>query len=87
MITVPTMVFACLIGILFDDIGASLAILGGFCSVIQVFFVPALIYIKNNDYPIYHWKNIFSIIIVILLSGIGYTSGILSIMKVIKGKP
>lgn len=83
MITIPTLLLSCLIGVLFGDIGAYISILGGFCSVIQVFFVPVLIYIKSNDYPIHHWKNIVCIILVIILSGIGYTAGVLSIINII----
>ena len=83
MITIPTLLISCLIGVLFGDIGAYISILGGFCSVIQVFLVPVLIYIKSNDYPITHWKNVISIILVICLSGIGYTAGVISILNII----
>jgi hypothetical protein len=83
MITIPTLLITCFIGVLFSDIGAYISILGGFCSVSQVFLVPVLIYVKSNDFPIYHWKNVLSIILVICLCGIGYTAGIMSIMKVI----
>jgi hypothetical protein len=83
MITVPTLLITCFIGVLFGDIGAYISILGGFCSVTQVFLVPVLIYVKSNDYPIYHWKNLTSIILVIFLCGIGYTAGVISILNVI----
>lgn len=81
------MVFSCLIGVLYDKISAYISILGGFCSVIIAFLIPGLIYIKNNDYPITHYKNILSILLVSILSIIGFTAGVISIIKIFNPDP
>jgi len=81
------LVFSCLIGVLYDKISAYISILGGFCSVIIAFLIPGLIYIKNNDYPITHYKNILSILLVSILSIIGFTAGVISIIKIFNPDP
>ncbi len=81
------MLIACLVGVLYDQISAYISILGGFCSVIIAFLIPGLIYIKNNDYPIMHYKNILSIILISILSVIGFTAGVISIIKIFSPDP
>ena len=44
---------------------------GTFCSIIVVIIMPGMIYIKGNDYPIYHYKNIFTVIFILIISSIG----------------
>ena len=33
--------------------------------------MPGMIYIKGNDYPIYHYKNVLTIIFMLIVSSIG----------------
>ena len=40
------------------NISHYLNIVGTFCSIVVVILIPGMIYIKGNDYPIYHYKNI-----------------------------
>ena len=44
---------------------------GTFCSVIVVILMPGMIYIKGNDYPIYHCKNVLTFILMLIVSSIG----------------
>ena len=53
---------------------------------IKKFFKLGLLYVKSNDYPIRHPKNVATIIIVSLLCLIGFTSGIITIRDMINGK-
>jgi amino acid permease len=80
LITIPTLLISCFIACIYTPITAYISILGGFCSVIITFLYPGLLYVKNNDYPIYHWKNIATIIIVGTLTIIGYVAGIMTIL-------
>ena len=73
-----------MIGVLYDKISAYISILGGFCSVIIAFLIPGMLYIKNNDYPLTHYKNVLSIIAIGVLSFIGFTAGVISIIKIVK---
>jgi hypothetical protein len=80
MITIPTLLITCLVGALYDNIISYISILGGFCSVIIGFLFPGILYIKNNDYPLSHPKNIATIIIITILCIIGFTAGIITIV-------
>ncbi len=80
MITIPTLLITCLIGALYTGIIAYISILGGFCSVVIAFLFPGLLYVKNNDLPITHYKNIFTIILITILCLIGFTAGTMTIL-------
>ncbi len=44
-----------------------------------------MLYVKSNEYPITHYKNVLTIIIVSILCLIGFTSGVLTIKDMISG--
>ena len=56
------------------NISHYLNMVGTFCSIIVVILIPGLIYIKGNDYPIYHYKNILTIIFILGIVSIGIIS-------------
>lgn len=80
LITIPTLLITCLIGALYTGITAYISILGGFCSVVIAFLFPGLLYVKTSELPWTHWKNIFTIILVVILCLIGFTAGIMTIL-------
>jgi amino acid permease len=88
VITIPTLLITCFIGALYNKIISYISILGGFCSVVIAFLFPGLLYLKNNDMPLSHPKNIITIIIIFTLCTIGFTAGIMTILddvlKIIK---
>jgi amino acid permease len=51
-----------------------LDIVATFCSIIVVIIMPGMIYIKGNDYPLFHYKNIFTLILIFIISSIGLCS-------------
>lgn len=82
-LTIPTLIVTTLISVLYQKITDYISLLGSFCSVIIALFVPGMIYIKGNGLPLSHWRNISTIILVTFLSGIGFTSGVFTIMGII----
>ena len=42
-----------------------------FCSIVVVILIPGMIYIKGNNYPLYHYKNIFAMIFIFTIVSIG----------------
>ena len=56
------------------NISHYLNIVGTFCSIVVVILIPGMIYIKGNDYPIYHYKNLLTIIFIISIVTIGMIS-------------
>jgi signal transduction histidine kinase len=83
MVTIPTLLLSTLVSLHTNDIGAYISILGGFCSITFVILVPVMIYVKTNDYKIYHWKNIGSILLCLILCGSGYIAGYRSLIKLL----
>ena len=69
-----------LIGALYDEILDYIELLGGFCSVIYCILIPGLIYAKNENIKKSRFVKYLIIIAVILLTLIGYTSGVLTIL-------
>jgi len=47
---------------------------GTFCSIVVVILIPGMIYIKGNNYPLYHYKSILAIIFIIIITGFGIVS-------------
>ena len=45
-----------------------------FCSIIVVVLMPGMIYIKGNDFPIYHYKNVLTVIFMLVVSSIGLST-------------
>ena len=72
IITFLTLSFTTFISAYFkNNISDYLNIIGTFCSIIVGIILPGMIYIKGNDYSIYHYKNIFTIIFIFIVSSIG----------------
>lgn len=84
IITIPTIAAACTIAALYSQIDDYISLMGSFCAVIIAFLIPGLLYIKANELPLTDKKNIFTIVIVTILCGIGLTSGIITIIGMIK---
>ena len=63
------------------NISDYISLAGTFCSIIVVILMPGMIYIKGNDYPIYHYKNVFTVIFMIIISSIGLCAIFCTIKK------
>ena len=79
-VTIPILLITTVTGALYSDIIAYITLLGGFCSVIITFLFPGLLYVKNNEHPLTHWKNVLIIIAITLLCSIGFIAGINTIL-------
>ena len=80
LVTLIILSIVVLAGALYDEILDYIELLGGFCSVIYCILIPGLIYVKSNDYKAISFRNILIVFIVVSLTIIGYTSGILTIL-------
>ena len=79
-VTIPILLITTVTGALYSDIIAYITLLGGFCSVIITFLFPGLLYVKNNEHPLTHRKNVLIIIAITLLCSIGFIAGINTIL-------
>ena len=84
-ILMTTLVLLCttVITVAFQSISDYLSLLGSFCSVLIVFFIPGLIYIQSNEYSKFHYKNILTLVFVSLIVILGFTSGLFTINGII----
>ena len=65
-----------------NSISDYLSLIGTFCSIFVVIIMPGMIYIKGNDYSIYHYKNIFTIFFILIVSSIGLFTIYCTIKKI-----
>ena len=84
VITIPLILCSTLIGILYQYIGDYIDFLGSFCSIALCFAIPGMMYIKTNDYPKYHWKNILTVIYIIVFSILCCIAGAYTIRDIVK---
>ena len=79
-----SMIISTLISVLFRDILTYISLLGGLIAVIISILIPGCLYVKSNNYNLSHWKNIFAIVLIIILSTIGFVSAIQTILFTLK---
>lgn len=83
-VTIPISLVCASIGAFYSGIDDFIGLLGGICSCICSFFFPAFIYVKFNDLPKYHWRNVTTVGICSVLCIIGLISGGASLKDLIK---
>ena len=84
ILTIPTLAITTFICVMYQSVTDYISLVGSFCAVIISFLIPGLMYVRGNDYPRYHYINIITIVIVGILSLVGFTSGIFTIMGIIE---
>ena len=84
IITVITLLSTTFIAVIFQSISDYISLIGSFCTVLISFFIPGLVYIKGNDYPIKHYKNIGTIIFISFVLILGLVSGFFTIKGIIE---
>jgi hypothetical protein len=45
-----------------------------------------LVWIKSNGLPLYNYKNVFVIVTIGIITVIGFSSGVITIVEMVKGK-
>lgn len=86
LITIPIVLLSTLIGALYKDILAYISLLGGFCSSLMCFLFPGAMILQTSNKPLFSFKNMTIIVIIVTLCSIGFLSGIQTIRMAIKGK-
>ena len=82
-LTIPLLLLSCLIGALYQHVTDYIDLIGSLTSIFIMFLIPGLLYLKSNDYPKTHWKNITTIILISLFSVICLISAIFTIKDII----
>ena len=69
-----------------DDIVTIVGILGGFCAVNLCYVIPIMIYVSSNKFDKLHYRNITAILVMGLVSLLGFSASIYSFYKFIASK-
>ena len=78
--TFTSMLLCALIAALYDKILNYLSYIGGFISVFICYLFPALLHVFSSKKPLTYWRNLFDLILAILLCIIGVIAGIRTII-------
>ena len=84
IVTSIVLIITTIVAVSFQSISDYISLIGSFCTVVICFFVPGMIYVKGNDYPATHCKNITTIIFISFILLIGIASGIFTIKGIIE---
>lgn len=66
IMTIPLVLISTLITVLYQKVGDYVDFLGSFASIFFCFLIPGLMYIKLNEYHKYHWKNVLTVIYMVV---------------------
>ena len=80
-----TLFLTTLLASVYQNIVGYISLIGCFCVVFPAFLIPPIMYMYDSGLPFGHWKVWFQILIGALLCTIGYISGILGLIDIIKG--
>jgi amino acid permease len=83
-ITIPLILISTLVGVLYQKIGDYIDFLGSFCSIFICFAFPGMMYIKTNDYHKYHWKNILTVIYIVVFTILCCISGGYTVRDIVR---
>ena len=75
IITIPSVLVSTLITVLYQKVGDYVDFLGSFSSIFFCFIIPGFMYIKLNDYHKYHWKNVCTVIYIVVFTILCCISG------------
>ena len=83
ILTETCLIISTLVAVIFQSISSYISLIGGFCSVIISVLIPGLIYIKGLNQSKMNEKNIIAGLVILILTIMGFTNGLLTIKKVI----
>ena len=81
-----TLFITTLVSSLYQNIVGYISLIGCFCVVFPAFLIPPILYMYTCGLPKTHWKVIMQILLGSVLRIIGYISGILGLIDIIKGE-
>lgn len=86
ILTIPITIFAAVAGALYSNIAQIISFLGGCCSTILMFFIPALLYYKSSLNGFKDPKLFLTFLTLSLLTIIGYIAGVFTILSIFRGE-
>lgn len=86
ILTIPITIFAAVVGALYSNIAQIISFLGGCCSSVLMFLIPALLFYKISLNGLKDPKTFLTVFILSLLTIIGYIAGLFTLMSIFRGE-
>ena len=86
IVTVSVLTFCCTVSVLYSEISGYIKLIGGICSSVVGFIIPALLYTKTNGYGRFDKRNVGIMTVFVVLTAIGFISAGRTLYNIITGK-
>ena len=86
VVTISVLMFCCTVSVLYSEISGYIKLIGGICSSVVGFVIPALLYTKSNGYGWFDKRNICIMTVFLVLTAIGFISAGRTLYNIITGK-
>ena len=86
VVTISVLMSCCTVSVLYSEISGYIKLIGGICSSVVGFVIPALLYTKTNGYGWFDKRNIGMMMVFMILTAIGFISAGRTLYNIITGK-
>ena len=84
IVTLIVLIVCCTVSVLYSQISGYIKLIGGICSSVVGFIIPALLYARTNKYERWHWKNVMNVTVYAIMTCIGFIAAGVTIYGIIK---
>ena len=82
-VTLVVLIVCCTVSVLYSQISGYIKLIGGICSSVVGFIIPALLYARTNRYHRWHWKNVVNVTVYAIMTAIGFIAAGVTIYGII----
>lgn len=86
IVTLIVLIVCCTVSVLYSQISGYIKLIGGICSSVVGFIIPALLYTKTNEYGRFDKRNVGIMTVFMILTAIGFISAGRTLYNIITGK-
>ena len=84
IVSLIVLIICCTVSVLYSQISGYIKLIGGICSSVVGFIIPALLYARTNRYERWHWKNVMNVTVYAIMTCIGFIAAGVTIYGIIK---
>lgn len=85
-VTLVVLVLCCTVSVVYSKISGYIKLIGGVCSSVVGFIIPALLYARTNRFGRWNWRNVLNVGIYGILTGVGFVAAGVTVWEIVKGK-
>ena len=84
IVTLIVLMICCTVSVLYSQISGYIKLIGGICSSVVGFIIPALLYARTNRYERWHWKNVVNVMVYAIMTAIGFVAAGVTIYGIVR---